>query len=158
MKITLKKWALICNHGVSVWNLFECHTDHVDYGHVRPAACESTLRKLEHDFNSWHSWSPVLQGSAPWIQLGVPPQVALSSLGDFSVQAIVCFPVLVCLSWTRCFHLLETLWLSLVSCSLCLSISGISPSTMVLPLRDHDTRRDTSWRWNHNHWSSDRRA
>ena len=76
------------------------------YGHVRPA-CGSTQLKLEHDFNSWHS-RPAVYYEVRLIligynmQLGVPPQVALSKsnanlegLISF-IQAIVCFPVIVC--------------------------------------------------------------
>ena len=76
------------------------------YGLVRPA-CKSTQLQLEHDFNTVAGTVDPLCVTrlAPLdttSQLGVPPQVALSSLlGDFRVQAIVCFSVLACLScWT----------------------------------------------------------
>ena len=58
------------------------------------------------------------------------PQVALSNLRDFRVQAIGCFSVLVCLSWTLCSHLWKRLFSVLVN-------KPINDG-----LGDYDTRRD----------------
>jgi len=62
------------------------------------------------------------------------PQVALSNLRDFRVQAIGCFSVLVCLSWTLCFHLWKHLNLLLFSVLVNKPIND--------GLGDYDTRRD----------------
>ena len=69
------------------------------YGLVRPA-CKSTQLQLEHDFNTVAGTVDPLCVTrlAPLdttSQLGVPPQVALSNLRDFSAEC-TSVPALVC--------------------------------------------------------------
>ena len=69
----------------------------VDAGDGHSPALSTSRRRARQSIREYILGVYAVFGLASlWLQLDVLPQVDLSNLRDFSVQAIVCFPLLAC--------------------------------------------------------------